>query len=130
MRWSRFHSAPLDAGFRRKVERAAPADIVEVVFEEATCGALTGAVQQLEKVEVGFQLARCREPFAEAAEMDAMDVQFAVGVLPGAARKTAVVDQLIGEIHAAEFCNQRRVERDLVQPVDDLRGRSRRGGAQ
>ena len=86
-------------------------------------------MQQFKEIVVGFHLAGRGQALAEATQIDPVDVQFAVLVGAGAFAQTAAIDQLIGEVHRAQFRNQGRVERDFIEPVDDLRRRARGGGA-
>ncbi len=120
-------SCPFHAGLGGEVDGAFAADIIEVIVEEFLGGAHAGAMQQLEEIEVGFHLAGSGETRAEGAEIDAVDIEPAVLLLAGAARQPAVVDQLIDEIHRAQFRDQCRVESDFIQTVDDLAGGFRRG---
>src|SRR4029450_13017026 len=96
-------------------------------FEEPPRGALAGSPQQVEELKVGADLARRTQARSQAAEMDAVDVETTVASAGGALRQMAVVDQAVDELHAAHFGDQRRVEGDFVEAVDDLAGRARRG---
>src|ERR1700676_3617720 len=90
-------SGPLHPGFGGEVDRALAADVVEMPVEELSRRALSGAVQELEEIEVGLHFAAAVQAVAERAEIDAMDVEPAILVVAGAVGQGSVVDQLIDE---------------------------------
>jgi len=61
-----------------------------------------------------------RQPRRQRAEVDAVDVEPAERAAAKAVRQVAVVDQAVDAVQRAQLGVQRRVEGDLVQPVDDL----------
>ena len=71
---------PLDAGFGRDVDAGSHADRLEMLVEEAPRGALAGPPHQFEELKIGVELAGCAQPRAQAAEMDAVDVEAAIAV--------------------------------------------------
>ena len=61
-----------------------------------------------------------RQLLADEVEIDAVHVDAAVFARPGAVLQRALVDQPAHELDGAVFGDQRGVERDLVDAVDDL----------
>ena len=85
-----------------------------MLFEEPPRGALAGASQQVEEVKIGGKLARRAEARAQAAEMDAVDVESAVAVAAGALRQVPVVDQAIDELTQATSTDTDALEIQMI----------------
>src|SRR5882757_9697007 len=94
-------SPPLGIDFRLEIDAGAHADVVVMRVEEAARRALAELAQQFERLEIVAQLGRRRQLLAEPFEHDAVHVDAAIFVRPGAVRNTALVDQPVDEFNAA-----------------------------
>src|SRR5208282_1732359 len=119
-------SRPLGLRLRPQVDGALHADIVEMVVQKTPRGAHAADVQHVEEIVIGREFAIGIEMGAEAVEHDAVNVDASVLTGLGAVRQAALIDQPGDEIDGTVFRDQRGIERDLVDAVHDLAGRSRR----
>ena len=108
-----------------QVEGAAHPDVVEMLVEEAARGAAAAGVKHAEEIVVGRKLGIGRIGLLAVAEHDAMGVDAAVLAEPDAARQPALVDQSGDELDGAVFGEQRGVEGDLVDAIQDVARRGR-----
>ena len=77
-------------------------------------------LQLLDQIAVGTELGRSRIGAEVGVAADPMQEHLAIA----AALQFAAPDALVDEFDVAQFAHQRRVERDLVQPVEDAGRRS------
>src|SRR6185503_17096932 len=103
-----------------KVQAGAHTDIVVVGVQETAGGAAAIGAQHFEEIIVGAEAAGVIQRLRRPCKGDAMDVDPPVLPGTGAARQLALVDQLADERNTAQLRHQRRVERDLVDPRQDL----------
>src|SRR4029077_16472061 len=94
---------------------AAHADVIEMRHQEAPGGAPAGAMQHLEKVEVGLEPARRVEPPAE--ERNAMQIDL---VISGGGLELTPIDQPANQSDRVEFGCERRVESDFVDAMKNI----------
>jgi len=113
-------SRPLGLCFGAQVDGAFHADIVEMLVEKTPRGALAVGPQHVEEIVIGRQLRGRVELGAETVEHDA--VHFDAPVLPGlgAVRHAALIDQTGDKVDGAIFGDQRRIEGDFIEPVEDV----------
>src|SRR5205085_5379699 len=99
----RILSRPLGVRLRREVDRAAPADIVEMSVKEVAGGPATTVAQHDKEFIVGAELAGSAEFAERILERDAMHIDAAVLAGTSAARQTPLVDQPGHEIDCPVF---------------------------
>src|ERR1700686_1142055 len=81
------------------VDRAAPADIVEMHVQESPRRALAELVQALEEIEVVVETAVGVEGFARIGHHDAMQPDAAAVAAAGAPRQPSLIDQFVDQIN-------------------------------
>jgi hypothetical protein len=113
-------ACPLHLGLRLQVERAALADVVEVIVKETAGSAAAASVEHPKEVVIGRELSVRRIGLLVLTEHDTMGVDAAVLTRAGAAFEPSVVDQARDKFRRADFGGQRRVEADLVDAIDDV----------
>src|SRR6185437_4714493 len=104
------------------VERALDSDLVEVLVEPRLRVGAAEVAQLLEERPAHVGLGRGAELLELARAADAVQPLLPVFV----ALEEAPTDEAGDEVGGSQFCDQTRVEGDLVDPVVDLRRRSRR----
>src|SRR5579863_8905629 len=119
-------SRPLGLRLGAQIHRTLDADIVEMLVEKATGGALAAEPQHFKKIIIGRKLAEGVEMRAETVEHDAMNIDAAILAGADTARQPALIDQAGDEFDGAVLGDERGVESDLVDAVHDLTGRGRR----
>src|ERR1700736_1493278 len=91
-------ACPLGLCLGREIDRAAHAEIVEMLAQEILPGALAAVAQQLEKSEIGVELRGGRQLLEGAVERNAMHIDAPVFARARAARQPALIDQAGHEI--------------------------------
>src|ERR1051326_3112434 len=106
-----------------QVDRRALADAVAVGREERLVGAAALVAQHAQEIPFGVELRRCAQPGQHLAG-DEMNAHLG----PVASLGAAGVGDLAQQRDHAQLLEQRGVERDLVEPVEDLARAGRRAG--
>src|SRR5215471_10644770 len=126
-RATRIPSRPMASNLLQEdiqIDRGALADVVAVGCEEALGGTAAFVPQHAKEIPFGVELRRCAELGQSLAgdEMNAHLGPFATLGAPG-------VRDLPQQRDHAQLLEQRGVERDLVQPIEDLTRGARRPGS-
>src|SRR6185437_265743 len=106
---------------RLEIQAARYADIVVMRVEESARGTAPVISQHLEEVVIGVEPDAGVERLGRALERDPMEIDPPVLARLCSARQFAFVDQLPDEGKPTQFRHQRRIERDLVDPRQNLR---------
>src|SRR5262249_20270376 len=103
-----------------QIDRGALADVLPVLREESLGGAAAVIAQHAQEIPFGVELRR-RPKFGQNLARDQMDAH----PRPFASLGAAGVRDLPQQRDHAQLLEQRGVERDLVQPVEDFAGGAR-----
>src|SRR5215831_9748230 len=107
-----------------QIDRRALADVLAVGCEEGLGGTAALVAQHAKEIPFGVELRRCAEP-GENLAGDEVDAHLG----PVASLGVPCVHDLPQHRDHAQFLEQRGVERDLVQPVEDFARGARRPGS-